>query len=224
MGMTTNEAIEILRKNRPTSDTRPCGLELCDAVDMAISAIRQQEQERKTATGEGLRCKYIVRKADTGEGVDGCFVLRPDRDRAAVAALRAYASATDNDVLATDILNWVGRESNAPNDWICTMKCTALMDEGMCSHGGLCCLYESQRTIKENQPLTLDELRKMDGEPVWIHFIGGAVIRNDGWFIVSQIGTSEIFLSGKVSVYKNFWYYGETWLAYSQKPEEDDHG
>ena len=107
-----------------------------------------------------------------------------------------------------------------PNDWICTLKCTALMDEGMCSHGGLCCLYESQRTIKENQPLTLDELRKMDGEPVWIHFIGGAVIRNDGWFIVSQIGTSEIFLSGKVSVYKNFLYYGETWLAYRQKPEE----
>ena len=51
-----------------------------------------------------------------------------------------------------------------PNDWICTLKCTALMDEGMCSHGGLCCLCESQRTIKENQPLTLDELRQMDGE------------------------------------------------------------
>ena len=44
MGMTTNEAIEILRKNRPTSDPRPCGMELCDAIDMAISAIRQQDQ------------------------------------------------------------------------------------------------------------------------------------------------------------------------------------
>ena len=43
MGMTTNEAIEILRKNRPTSDPRPCGLELCDAVDMAISALREQD-------------------------------------------------------------------------------------------------------------------------------------------------------------------------------------
>ncbi len=43
MGMTTNEAIEILRKNRPTSDPRPCGMELCDAVDMAISALRKQE-------------------------------------------------------------------------------------------------------------------------------------------------------------------------------------
>ena len=41
--MTNEEAIEILRKNRPTSDPRPCGVELCDAVDMAISALRQQE-------------------------------------------------------------------------------------------------------------------------------------------------------------------------------------
>ena len=49
MGMTTNEAIEILRKNRPTSDTRPCGLELCDAVDMAISALRQQDVTDKDA-------------------------------------------------------------------------------------------------------------------------------------------------------------------------------
>ena len=41
--MTNEEAIEILRRNRPTSDPRPCGMELCDAVDMAISALRQQE-------------------------------------------------------------------------------------------------------------------------------------------------------------------------------------
>ena len=41
--MTNEEAIEILRRNRPTSDPRPCGKELCDAVDMAISALRQQE-------------------------------------------------------------------------------------------------------------------------------------------------------------------------------------
>ena len=41
--MTNEEAIEILRKNRPTSDPRPCGMELCDTVDMAISALRQQD-------------------------------------------------------------------------------------------------------------------------------------------------------------------------------------
>lgn len=41
--MTREEAIEILRKNRPTSDPRLCGMELCDAVDMAIDALREQE-------------------------------------------------------------------------------------------------------------------------------------------------------------------------------------
>ena len=45
--MTREDAIEILRKNRPTSDPRPCGMELCDAVDMAISALRQQDATDK---------------------------------------------------------------------------------------------------------------------------------------------------------------------------------
>ena len=45
--MTNEEAIEILRKNRPTNDPRPCGMELCDAVDMAISALRQQDATDK---------------------------------------------------------------------------------------------------------------------------------------------------------------------------------
>ena len=152
-----------------------------DALDMAISALRQQEQERKAATGEGLRCKYIVRKADTGEGVDGCFVLRPDRDRAAVAALRAYAAATDNDVLATDILNWVGQESN--------------------------------------EPLTLDELRQMDGEPVYCVEITG----REEWLFRRDSGFSDMygeFTSDDFMVWDN---YGKLWWGYRQKPEEDKH-
>ncbi len=63
-------------------------------------------------------------KADTGESVNNCFVLRPDKDPAAVAAIRAYAAATDNKNLASDILQWIGAET----------------------------------------PLTLDELRNMDGK------------------------------------------------------------
>ena len=45
--MTREEAIEILRKNRPTSDPRRCGVELCEAVDMAISSLRQQDATDK---------------------------------------------------------------------------------------------------------------------------------------------------------------------------------
>ena len=40
--MTTQEAIEILKKNKPVYDPRECGKELCDACDMAISALEKQ--------------------------------------------------------------------------------------------------------------------------------------------------------------------------------------
>lgn len=56
---------------------------------------------------KGLYVKYIVRKIDTGEIVDGCFVLRPDRDPAARAALVAYAKTTENKKLADDIFAWL---------------------------------------------------------------------------------------------------------------------
>ena len=114
MGMTTNEAIEILRKNRPTSDPRPCGVELCDALDMAIAALRQQGQER-------------------------------------------------------------------------------------------------------NAPLTLDELRQMDGEPVWVQSPG--VPEYGRWAIVEGVGENCLFLHDDFTCHD----YGKVWLAYRQKPEEDDH-
>ena len=127
--MNREGAIEILRKNRPTSDPRPCGMELCDAVDMAISALRQQET---VANRNGL-----------------------------------------------------------------------------------------------NEPLTLDELRQMDGEPVWWwnksakpvcticvwdRFMNEPMFANYDW-------QSEDTL--KLSKYK--WLKKCGYKPYRQKPEEDDH-
>ena len=66
---------------------------------------------------KGLKAKYLVFKADTGERVENCFVLRPDKDPASVEALRAYASATDNETLAKDIYNWVGKGVTV-QEWI----------------------------------------------------------------------------------------------------------
>ncbi|MBM7592277.1 hypothetical protein [Brevibacillus fulvus] len=56
---------------------------------------------------KGLYVKYEVRKKENGELVDGCFVLRPDKDGAALAALRKYAEATSNKQLSEDINNWL---------------------------------------------------------------------------------------------------------------------
>ena len=80
----------------------------------------------------GLYGKYTVYKNKDGSLVTDCFILRPAKDPAAVAALRAYAATTDNAELAADIINWVGAEPN--------------------------------------EPLTLEQLREMDGEPVYVVF------------------------------------------------------
>lgn len=66
---------------------------------------------------KGLKAKYLVFKADTGEIVVNCFILRPDKDAVAVEALRAYAKATDNETLAKDIYNWVGNGVTV-QEWI----------------------------------------------------------------------------------------------------------
>jgi hypothetical protein len=58
---------------------------------------------------KGLHVKYDEKKAGTDEVVSDCFVLRPDRDPAAVAALVMYASVTENTNLSKDIFKWLER-------------------------------------------------------------------------------------------------------------------
>jgi len=58
---------------------------------------------------KGLYSKYRVYRCDLTP-VFNCFVLEPDKDPAAVTALRAYAAATENKALAQDIYDWVGKE------------------------------------------------------------------------------------------------------------------
>ena len=62
----------------------------------------------------GLYGKYSVYKNKDGSQVTDCFVLHPDKDPAAVVALTAYATATDNAELAADIRGWIGSEPNEP--------------------------------------------------------------------------------------------------------------
>lgn len=72
----------------------------------------------------------------------------------------------------------------------------------------------TDKDVGKNEPLTLAELRKMDGEPVYI--VSGDV---SWWDIVGYSSNYLILRSGEVLPYKR---YGE-WLAFRQKPEEDDH-
>ena len=56
--MDRKEAIEILKRNKPTSDPRRCGAELCEAVDVAVEAL--QEQERIIKQLEELRDEPLM--------------------------------------------------------------------------------------------------------------------------------------------------------------------
>lgn len=79
------------------------------------------------------------------------------------------------------------------------------------------------RAGDENPPLTLEELRQMEGEPVYIIYNADG----DGmWRIFHQIDDNFGADSGP-GEYAKFedgssleaWKYGKTWLAYRRKPE-----
>ena len=70
-----------------------------------------------------------------------------------------------------------------------------------------------REVTKKVEPLTLDELRKMDGEPVWVQSPG--VPEYGRWAIVEGVGENCLFLHDDFTCHD----YGKTWLAYRQKKE-----
>ena len=73
-----------------------------------------------------------------------------------------------------------------------------------------------REVTKKVEPLTLDELRQMDGEPVYSVEITGReewLFRRDGGF-ADMYGE---FTSDDFMVWDN---YGKLWWCYRQKPEE----
>lgn len=56
---------------------------------------------------EGLYDKYVVYRRGTKQKVAPVFVLKPDKDPAALEALKAYAKATKNELLADQLMEWV---------------------------------------------------------------------------------------------------------------------
>lgn len=69
-----------------------------------------------------------------------------------------------------------------------------------------------------NEPLTLERLREMDGEPVWIVDIGGRNWYGPGWAIVDRENNLVRTVKNWNPVF--FEKYGERWLAYRRPKEE----
>ena len=72
----------------------------------------------------------------------------------------------------------------------------------------------TDKNVGKNEPLTLDELWQMDGEPVWVQSPG--VPEYGRWAIVEGVGENCLFLHDDFTCHD----YGKTWLAYRQKAEE----
>ncbi|MDD3230827.1 MAG: hypothetical protein PHE09_16665 [Oscillospiraceae bacterium] len=69
----------------------------------------------------------------------------------------------------------------------------------------------------ENKPLTVDELRKMDGEPVWIPIPDGSGYGD--WAIVDIGAQTELLKAVGLDAAHEECNYGKTWLAYRRPPE-----
>lgn len=66
-----------------------------------------------------------------------------------------------------------------------------------------------------NDPLTLEELREMDGEPVWVELIG--IKRPSAWYLLNLRDKEAV---NKRGGFVSLIYYGDTWLAYRRRLEE----
>ena len=75
-------------------------------------------------------------------------------------------------------------------------------------------LRQQERFGEVNKALTLDELRQMDGEPVWVQSPG--VPEYGRWAIVEGVGENCLFLHDDFTCHD----YGKTWLAYRKKSKE----
>ena len=82
-------------------------------------------------------------------------------------------------------------------------------------------LIDNQPTLTPpNEPLTLDELRQMGGEPVWVQTPG--IPKYGRWVIVAGVDTED----GQRTLYCQGDYtcrnYGRDWIAYRCPPEVEE--
>lgn len=70
-------------------------------------------------------------------------------------------------------------------------------------------------TPPPNDPLTLEELREMDGEPVWVLSLGGR--SEPCWMLVDVEYELCREAHGGLAIFDT---YEKTWLAYRRRPEE----
>ena len=169
---------------------------------MAIAALRQQENECVECSG------IVYRQTNSGKIVPlgqrcgakitpPCYV--PDGDG---CSYQIYGDNNDEPI---------DRCKSCP---LCQSDKVRHKQEPVTNRNGL------------NEPLTLDELRQMQiHDWVWIDVFHSKEAVSSYYRKYDGYKKDEIFWCGYPGLGFRFFYedYGKTWLAYRQKPEEDDH-
>lgn len=169
-----------------------------EAIDMAISALRGQQEAEKGCE----QCSGIVyRQTNSGK-----IVPLEQRCGAKITPLCYQA---DGDGCAYQIY---GDDNDEPID--------------RCKSCPLCYSDKTRHYKSKNEPLTLEELREMDGEPIWLHTFSAVQKKTNiaQWAILESVGNANaVFLRGGCNARLTKWFanYGKTWLAYRHKPEEE---
>ena len=77
----------------------------------------------------------------------------------------------------------------------------------------------NHRAQQPNEPLTLDELKGMLSEPVWVKSLLDGTVKGA---VINNANAAAYVLCGVR--YDTFGNYGKTWLAYRSKPEAGENG
>ena len=129
------------------------------------------------------------------------------------AALKMADTYPDEFSVRADLMN----RYRAAIDRLAAYEDTGLMPDEIME---LCSMHERAKMAEllrneENKPLTIDELREMDGELAWVEF--SKCPEASGWMLV-DVNRHCVYngLLGNC----DFESCGKTWLAYRRKPEE----
>ena len=87
------------------------------------------------------------------------------------------------------------------------------------------CIEEAPTLTQPNEPLTLEELREMDGEPVYV-VPANEFSELGGWCVISTSDCGDEYSAAYVPGVDcwcwRFDSYGEQWLAYRRPPEGEE--
>lgn len=115
----------------------------------------------------------------------------------------------------------LNRAIRLAQQWASGRVCSLREGEAQEYHKMALAAFRAQQEAEKNDPLTMEELRGMDGEKIYVHYTDGFYTDEDG----AYFGKFEQLVrdcDGKLTACSlPLEYYSKTWLAYRHKPKEE---